>query len=151
MLAALTAALLVGQPVAALAAPDNDDRDNATPVTSIPFFDMVDVRDATVEDDEPGTSCLTFYDEEYDDPTLVVSIDRGRVKTRKINQGGQERSSFRGVQASASDWWDEEMWLTEEDDWFEVPCTELGAGTVRAAVDRTGYGLHAAGCPMGTR
>lgn len=54
VLVPLTAALLIAQPVAALAAPDNDDRANATPVTSIPFFDVVDVSDATVEDDEPA-------------------------------------------------------------------------------------------------
>jgi hypothetical protein len=198
VLVPLTAALLIAQPMAALAAPDNDDRANATPVTSIPFFDVVDVTDATVEDDEPGASCLTYYDdeydetwevpvghtvwyevslsrraqvlvdtagsgfdtvavvydsnlneiacnddagtlqakvdfaaqrgetylvrigsygddidEEYDDPTLVVSIDRGRVKTRNGNQGGQERYSFRGLQASASNWW-----YDEGDDWF---------------------------------
>ena len=318
VLLSLTAALVVGQPMAAFAAPDNDDRANATPVTAVPFTDVVDVSDATVEDDEPGTGCLTYYDdefdetyevpvghtvwyevslskrtqvlvdtegsgfdtvavvydsdlneiacnddagtlqakvdftaqrgqtylvkigsfggyldEEYDDPTLVVSIDRGRVKTREVNSNRQERYSFRGLQADASDWWfdedgesfggegvgivqgrqqdswsrgnnriaevylysyegeidreketetvtdwwgydqltngdidrrlrsayvdqdiwvegytctypiwdeEEAEWLTEEDDWFEVSCTELGSGTVRTTVDWTGVG-----------
>jgi hypothetical protein len=67
VLLSLTAALVVGQPMAALAAPDNDDRANATPVTAIPFSDVVDVSDATVEDDEPGTGCLTYYDDEFDE------------------------------------------------------------------------------------
>jgi hypothetical protein len=191
VLLSLTAALVIGQPMAALAAPDNDDRANATPVTAIPFFDVVDVSEATVEDDEPGTGCLTYHDEdgsfevpvghtvwyevslsrrtqvlidtagsgfdtvavvydgdlneiacnddagtlqakvdftaqrgetylvkigsygdyldeEYDDPTLVVSIDRGRVKTREINPNRQERYSFQGLQAYASNWQFEE-------------------------------------------
>jgi hypothetical protein len=193
VLLSLTAALVIGQPTAALAAPDNDDRANATPVTAIPFNDVVDVSDATVEDDEPVTGCLTYYDEEfdetyelpvghtvwyevslrnrtqvlvdtagsgfdtvavvydsnlqeiacnddagtlqakvdftaergqtylvkigsfgdyldeeYDDPTLVVSIDRGRVKTREINPNLQERYSFQGLQAYASNWQFEE-------------------------------------------
>lgn len=316
VLLSLTAALVVGQPMAAFAAPDNDDRANATPVTAIPFNDVVDVRDASVEDDEPGTGCLTYHDEEfdetyevpvghtvwyrvslskrtqvlvdtegsgfdtvavvydsdlneiacnddagtpqakvdftaqrgqtylvkigsfgdyideeYDDPTLVVSIDRGRVKTREVNANGPERYSFRGLQASAYDWWeseDENGWSYrsegvglvqgrqqdswsrgnnriaevyvssfegaydlekqtesftdwwgyaplengdidrqlrdayvdqdvpvwgyscsgpivdweefEDDEWVEFECTELGEGTVRAAVDWTGYG-----------
>ncbi len=318
LLVSLTAALVVGQPMAAFAAPDNDNRANATPVTAIPFNDVVDVSDATVEDDEPGTGCLTYYDdefdetyevpvghtvwyevslrnrtqvlvdtqgsgfdtvavvydsdlneiacnddagtlqakvdftaqrgqtylvkigsyggsidEEYDDPTLVVSIDRGRVKTRELNANRQERYSFQGLLASAGNWqfeegddsfaysgegvgivqgrqqdswsrgntriaavdvysyegevdfekqtqtftdwwgyaplvngnidrrlrdayvdqdvwvegysctgpiWDEEEWLEEQDDEFEFFCTELGSGTVRAAVDWTGYG-----------
>jgi hypothetical protein len=191
VLLSLTTALVVGQPMAALAAPGNDDRANATPVTAIPFNDVVDVSDATVEDDEPGTGCLTYedeegsfevpvghtvwyevslskrtqvlvdtegsgfdtvavvydsnldeiacnddagtlqakvdftaergetylvkvgsfgdyLDEEYDDPTLVVSIDRGRVKTRELNPSRVERYSFQGLQASASDWQFEE-------------------------------------------
>jgi hypothetical protein len=193
VLLSLTAALVVGQPMAALAAPDNDDRANATQVTAIPFNDVVDVSDATVEDDEPGTGCLTYYDDEFDetyevpvghtvwyevalrnrtqvlvdtegsgfdtvavvydsdlneiacnddagslqakvdftaergqtylvkigsygddideeygDPTLVVSIDRGRVKTRELNPSRQERYSFQGLQASAGNWWFEE-------------------------------------------
>lgn len=193
VLLSLTAALVVAQPMAALAAPDNDDRANATPVTAIPFDDVVDVSEATVEDDEPGTGCLTYddeefgetyevpvghtvwyevslprrtqvlvdtagsgfdtvavvydsdlqeiacnddagtlqakvdftaergqtylvkigsfggyLDEEYDDPTLVVSIDRGRVKTREVTPNRQERYSFRGLQAYASDWQYEE-------------------------------------------
>jgi hypothetical protein len=193
VLLSLTTALVVGQPMAALAAPGNDDRANATPVTAIPFNDVVDVSDATVEDDEPGTGCLTYYDdefdetyevpvghtvwyevslrnrtqvlvdtegsgfdtvavvydsdlneiacnddagslqakvdftaqrgqtylvkigsygdyldEEYDDPTLVVSIDRGRVKTRELNPSRVERYSFQGLQAYASDWQFEE-------------------------------------------
>jgi hypothetical protein len=197
VLLSLTAALVVGQPMAALAAPDNDDRANATGVAAIPFDDIVDVSDATVEDDEPGTSCLTYYDdefdetyevpvghtvwyevslskrtqvlvdtegsgfdtvavvydgdlneiacnddagtpqakvdftaqrgqtylvkigsyggsidEEYEDPTLVVSIDRGRVKTREINPTRQERYSFQGLQAYASNWW-----YDEGEDW----------------------------------
>jgi hypothetical protein len=194
-LLSLTAALVVGQPMAALAAPDNDDRANATPVTAIPFTDVVDVSDATVEDDEPGTGCLTFedeegsfevpvghtvwyevslrnrtqvlvdtegsgfdtvavvydsdlneiacnddagtlqakvdftaergqtylvkigsfgddIDEEYEDRTLNVSIDRGRVKTREINPTRQERYSFKGLQAYASNWW-----YDEGEDW----------------------------------
>jgi hypothetical protein len=192
VLLSLTAALVVGQPMAAFAAPDNDDRANATLVTAIPFTDVVDVSDATVEDDEPGTGCLTYDDEEfdetyevpvghtvwyevslgkrtqvlvdtegsgfdtvavvydsdlneiacnddagtlqakvdftaqsgesylvkigsfgdylaeYDDPTLVVSIDRGRVKTREVTPNRQERYSFRGLQAGAYDWWESE-------------------------------------------
>jgi hypothetical protein len=192
VLLSLTAALVVGQPMAALAAPDNDDRANATGVAAIPFDDIVDVSDATVEDDEPGSSCLTYddefdesyevpvghtvwyevslskrtqvlvdtegsgfdtvavvydsdlneiacnddagtlqakvdftaqrgetylvkigsyggdLDEEYDDPTLVVSIDRGRVKTRELNPNRQERYSFQGLQAYASEWWESE-------------------------------------------
>jgi hypothetical protein len=192
VLLSLTAALVVGQPMAALAAPDNDDRANATPVTAIPFSDVVDVSDATVEDDEPGTGCLTYYDDEFDesyevpvghtvwyevslrnrapvlvdtagsgfdtvavvydsdleeiacnddagtlqakvgftaergqtylvkigsygddievyeDPTLVVSIARGRVQTREINANRPERYSFQGLQAGAYDWWESE-------------------------------------------
>ncbi len=191
VLLSLTTALVVGQPMAALAAPDNDDRANAAPVTTIPFNDVVDVSDATVEDDEPGTGCLTFDDDdglfevpvgntvwyevslrnrtqvlvdtagsgfdtvavvydsdlneiacnddagnlqakvdftaqrgqtylvkigsygggidaEYDDPTLVVSIDRGRVKTRELNPNRPERYSFRGLRADAGDWQFEE-------------------------------------------
>jgi hypothetical protein len=192
VLLSLTAALVVGQPMAALAAPDNDDRASATPVTTIPFNDVVDVSDATVEDGEPATGCLTYDDEfderfevpvgntvwyevslskrtqvlvdtagsgfdtvavvydselnevacnddagtlqakvdftaqrgqsylvkvgsygdaidaEYDDPTLVVSIDRGRVKTRGLNPNRQERYSFQGLQAHAGNWQFEE-------------------------------------------
>lgn len=189
VLLSLTAVLVVGQPTAALAAPDNDDRSNATPVTTIPFSDVLDVSEATVEDDEPGTGCLTYYDEEfdetyetpvghtvwyevslrnrtqvlvdtagsgfdtvavvydsdlqeiacnddagtlqakvdftaergqtylvkigsfgdyldeeYDDPRLVVSIDRGRIHTREVNPNPQERYSFRGLQAYAGNW-----------------------------------------------
>lgn len=193
VLLSLTAALVIGPSTAALAAPDNDDRANATPVTTIPFNDVVDVSDATVEDDEPGTGCLTYYDEEFDetyevpvghtvwyevtlrnrtqvlvdtagsgfdtvavvydrdlneiacnddagtlqakvdftaqrgqtylvkigsfggyideeyeDPRLMVSIDRGRVRTRELNPNRQERSSFRGLQAHAGNWQFEE-------------------------------------------
>jgi hypothetical protein len=192
VLLSLTAALVVGQPMAALAAPDNDDRASATPVTTIPFNDVVDVSDATVEDGEPATGCLTYddefderfevpvgntvwyevslrnrtqvlvdtagsgfdtvavvydselneiacnddagtlqakvdftaqrgqtylvkigsygdaIDEQYDDPTLVVSIDRGRVKTREVNPNRQERYSFQGLRADAGDWQFEE-------------------------------------------
>ena len=316
VLLSLVAALVMGQSTAALAAPDNDDRADATPVTALRFLDVVDVGEATVEDDEPGTGCLTFDDEdgpyevpvgntvwyevslskrtqvlvdtagsgfdtvvviydtdlnevacnddagtlqakvdfiaqrgqsylvkigsyggsieeEYQDPTLVVSIDRGRVRTREITPNQPERSSFRGLQAYAgngqfeegengytysgegvgimegrqqdswsrgntriaevnvysyegevdfdkqtetyTDWWgygplvngqidrqlrdahvdqdvwvegysctgpiwDEDGWLVEDDEWIEVPCTELGSGTVRASVDWTGYG-----------
>jgi hypothetical protein len=193
VLLSLTTALVIGQPMAAFAAPDNDDRANATPVTAIPFDDVVDVSEATVEDDEPGTGCLTYYDdefdetyevpvghtvwyevtlsnrtrilvdtagsgydtvavvydsdlneiacnddagtlqakvdfiaqrgqtylvkigsygddidEEYEDPTLVVSIARGRVKTREMNTNRPERYSFQGLQAGAYDWWENE-------------------------------------------
>jgi hypothetical protein len=311
LLATLTAALVVGQPVAALAAPDNDDRANATPVTAIPFVDVVDVADATTEADEPGTGCLTYEDEEgsfevpvghtvwyevslgkrtqvlvdtagsgfdtvavvytsdleeiacnddagslqakvdftaergqtylvkigsygdyideYEDATLVVSIDRGRVRTRELNANGPERYSFQGLQAGAYDWWesedgtsfssqgvgivqgrqqdswsrgnnrieevyvssyageldleketetfvdwwgdaplenggidrrlrdayvDQDVWVygmsctgplvdwdeLDDDEWVEYDCTELGAGSVRVAVDWTGVG-----------
>jgi hypothetical protein len=300
LLAALTAALVVGQPVAALAAPDNDDRANATPVTIIPFDDVVDVSDATDEADEPQPSCaptgMTVWYEvtlskrtqlvvdtegsgydtvaavytpdlqevacnddagdlqarvgftaersatylvqigafggmlepEWDDPTLVVSIDRGSVRTRQLNNR-PERYSFQGLQAGAYDWWesddgtsfssqgvgivqgrqqdswsrgnnrieaayvnsyageidlaketetftdwwgeaplengnidrrlrdayvDQDVWVygmsctgplvdwdeLDDDEWVEYECTELGEGSVRAAVDWTGVG-----------
>lgn len=62
-----------------------------------------------------------YIDEEYDDPTMVVSIDRGRVKTRDGNQGGQERYSFQGLQAYASNWWYDEC-----DDWFAYSSEGVG-------------------------
>jgi hypothetical protein len=186
VLLSLTAALVVGQPMAAFAAPDNDDQADATSVTAVPFSDVVDVTDATVEDGEPGVSCVgnightvwyevslskrtqvlvdtegssfdtvaavydsnlnevacnddagtlqakvdfraergqTYYvkigsypygfeddEDEYEpeDMTLVVSIDRGRVKTRELNANRPERYSFQGLQAYASEWWESE-------------------------------------------
>jgi hypothetical protein len=54
---ALTMVLLGLQPLAALAAPANDDRADATPVTAVPFYDYIDVSGATVEADEPEPSC----------------------------------------------------------------------------------------------
>jgi hypothetical protein len=49
-----------------------------------------------------------YIDEEYEDPTLVVSIARGRVQTREVNPNRQERSSFQGLQADAYNWWESE-------------------------------------------
>jgi hypothetical protein len=53
----LVAILLVAQPLVAFATPDNDARGDATPVAAIPFSDLVDVTDATVEADEPEPTC----------------------------------------------------------------------------------------------
>jgi hypothetical protein len=181
MLVPLVAALLVAQPLAALAAPDNDDRANATPVTTIPFTDIVDVTDATDEADEPAPSCaptgMTVWyevqlskrtqlvvdtegsgydtvaaiytpelqeiacnddagdlqarvgftaerggtylvqigafggdiDLEWEQASLVVSIDRGRAITRQVKP---ERFSFQGLQADAFNWWESEDGLS---------------------------------------
>jgi hypothetical protein len=170
----LIATLVVAVPTAALAAPDNDDRADATRVTAVPFGDLVDVTDATTEDDEPEPSCAptgqtVWYevrldrrtplvvdtagsgydtvaavytpdltevacnddagtlqarvgfsaergatylvqigayggvlDPEWDDPTLQVTIERGRTHTMRPRQ---ERWSFQGLQAEAFDWW----------------------------------------------
>jgi hypothetical protein len=54
---ALTGLLLGLQPLAAIAAPLNDELDHATPVTQVPFADIVDVSDATVAIGEPQPWC----------------------------------------------------------------------------------------------
>jgi hypothetical protein len=51
------AVLLVAQPQAALAAPDNDDRATPTVVDVLPFGDSLFVGDATSEHDEPENRC----------------------------------------------------------------------------------------------
>lgn len=54
---ALTVLLLGLQPLAALAAPTNDDLEAATLVTQVPFSDVVDVSEATLEPGEPQPWC----------------------------------------------------------------------------------------------
>jgi hypothetical protein len=182
MLLTLVGALLMAQPVAAVAAPDNDDRADALQVRAIPFQHVQDVADATVEDDEPEPNCApsgntvwfelqlprrtqvvvdtagsgydtvaavytpelaevacnddagtlqakvgftaerdaTYLiqigayggelDAEYELPELVVTIDRGRVRTYVPRQ---ESYSFRGLMASAYHWDDDD---TDGDD-----------------------------------
>lgn len=52
------AVLLLGlQPLAALAAPANDDLADATSITALPFSDVLDISEATVEPDEPEPWC----------------------------------------------------------------------------------------------
>jgi hypothetical protein len=51
------AVLLMSPPLAAFAAPDNDDRATATVVDALPFRDHLFVGDATSEHDEPENRC----------------------------------------------------------------------------------------------
>jgi hypothetical protein len=52
------AVLLLGlQPLAAIAAPANDNLEDATSVTALPFYEALDITEATVEADEPEPWC----------------------------------------------------------------------------------------------
>jgi hypothetical protein len=126
LLATLTAALVVGQPVAALAAPDNDDRANATPVTAIPFVDVVDVADATTEADEPGTGCLTYEDEEgsFEVPvghTVWYEVSLGKRTQVLVDTAGSGFDTVAVVYTS---------------DLEEIACND-DAGSLQAKVDFT--------------
>lgn len=70
---ALAAALTPG--VASAQAPDNDDVGSASAVTAIPFDDVVQVAEATVEVDEPTETCAPFANTVWYAVTLPDATD----------------------------------------------------------------------------
>jgi hypothetical protein len=80
----LTMVLLGLQPLAALAAPANDDRADATSVTAVPFYDSVDVTGATVEADEPEPSCAPIG------MTVWYAVSVPKKSTLEVDTMGSE-------------------------------------------------------------
>lgn len=99
---------------AALAQPDNDDRENATLVTDLPFRDSVDIRDATVEPGEEIDLCVPFghtvwYEVSLDSEAQVLVSTAG--------------SNFDTVAAV----WTSDLRLLD--------CNDDAAGSLQAAID----------------
>lgn len=143
------AVLLLGlQPLAALAAPANDDLGDATAVNQLPYYDTLDVSDATVADDEPLPWCApigntVWYRIElpkktgvvvdtagsnFDTVLAVYDADLGLLACNDDMQDVQARLGFEAsrrttyylqVGAYAYGDWD------EEEGWFEPEFADL--------------------------
>lgn len=99
---------------AALAQPDNDNREDATLVTNLPFRESVDVRDATVEPDEPVDLCVPFSHTVW----YVVEVDS--FTQIRVSTAG---SNFDTVAAA----WTEDFGL--------LNCNDDAEGELQAAID----------------
>jgi hypothetical protein len=129
------AVLLLGlQPLAALAAPANDNLDDATLVTQVPFSDVVDVTEATVESGEPQPWCGPI------DNTVWYRIELPKKTSLIVDTAGSNFDTMLAV-------YDADLGLITCNDDVHDDWGSLQARLGFAAARRTTYYLQAGAYP----
>jgi hypothetical protein len=113
--AALSLSLLLAAAVPVLAsAPDNDDFDEATPITSLPFSDAVDTTEATQASDDPECAGAG--------PTVWYALTLGENAFVEINTFG---SSYDTTLSA---------YVGERGDLQQIACNDDAAGSLQSRI-----------------